>query len=204
MKKINITDIHLSDYNPRTATEDFLENLNKSIEEFGLVDPIIINLTTNKIISGHQRYKILKESGITELNLIELGDIGWAFLSEELTIENEDYEKALNISLNKINAEFDHKKVNQILLELEDNGVDLNITGFDKELNETLIDFNNLGSSLTRERNTHIFEKFIFSDIEIDLTESESHKLNNIYQEYLNHFGVNIGFINYLLGGSDE
>ena len=97
--KIRLTDITPADYNPRKIHNTEYSKLTDSIRNFGLVDPIIINLRNNKIIGGHQRYKVLldeytsnKEYG--ELNLIKLGDIGWAFPNTDLRIESEEHEKS--------------------------------------------------------------------------------------------------------------
>ena len=78
-----------------------MNKLKNSIETFGLVDPIIINLDNNTIIGGHQRYKALNKLGIESLNLIKLGGIGWCFVNDNIAKLDENYEKALNISLNK-------------------------------------------------------------------------------------------------------
>ena len=44
LKEINISDITPSDYNPRKISDKDFNKLKKSLKEFGLVDPIIINL----------------------------------------------------------------------------------------------------------------------------------------------------------------
>ena len=45
--------------NPRQLSKHAAEHIQKSIEKFGVVDPLIINLD-NKIVGGHQRKLILK------------------------------------------------------------------------------------------------------------------------------------------------
>ena len=60
VKEININDIHEAEYNPRTISNTELTKLKNNIQEFGIVDPIIVNLKNNTIIGGHQRYKVLK------------------------------------------------------------------------------------------------------------------------------------------------
>ena len=61
IQTISITDISPSNNNPREIDSEGVEILEKSIKNFGLVEPILINLKNNKnrIISGHQRYDIL-------------------------------------------------------------------------------------------------------------------------------------------------
>ena len=136
MKSIKITDIVPAEYNPRIMSEEEFIKLGNSIGEFGLVDPIIINLKNNKIIGGHQRYDVLlnqyMDNKLNEnLCLIELGDIGWCFPNEDLKIKSEEHEKALNLALNKISGDWDFEKVNIILDGLEDVGFDVSLTGFD-------------------------------------------------------------------------
>lgn len=139
IKKINITDINEADYNPRTISDDEMTKLENSITEFGFVDPMIINLKNNKLIGGHQRYNALlslnmkKGNFVEELNLVELGDIGWVFPDMDLKIESEQHEKALNIALNKISGTWDNEKLFTLLEELEYDDMGIELTGFTNE-----------------------------------------------------------------------
>lgn len=134
MDTIKITDIVPAEYNPRKISDDDYNRLSNSITEFGFVDPIIINLKNNRIIGGHQRYEVLVEeymqSQEDELLLIPLGDIGWVFPSADLKIESESHEKALNIALNKISGQWNNEKLQRLIIDLELEDVDLNLTGF--------------------------------------------------------------------------
>ena len=89
LEKIKVEDIVPAEYNPRKISDDELGKLEKSIDEFGFVDPIIINLKNNRIVGGHQRFKIIKKENIKELNLLRLGNVGWAFVDTDLKIKNE-------------------------------------------------------------------------------------------------------------------
>jgi len=137
VEKIKITDLIPSDYNPRIMPENEATKLRNSLETFGLVDPIVINLKNNHIIGGHQRFEVLIDQHLEdnkifdELNMIRLGDIGWVFTDTDLKVESEDHEKALNLSLNKISGEWDSEKLFVILEELEVNNFDIELTGFD-------------------------------------------------------------------------
>lgn len=136
-EKIKLTDIIPAPYNPRQINQTEYNKLTQSINEFGFVDPIIINLKNNHIIGGHQRYDVLLNNHIQnntqypELNLIRLGDIGWIFPDTDLKIKNNDYEKALNIALNKIQGEWDTSKLETLFNELNLNDFNLDLTGFD-------------------------------------------------------------------------
>ena len=136
--KIKITDIKPADYNPRKISGKDYDNLMNSIREFGLVDPIIINLNDNTVIGGHQRYDVLMDMYMlgdidNELSVLKMGDIGWVFLDDQLKVKNEDYERALNIALNKISGDWDIEKLAFVLDELDEDGFDVELTGFGSE-----------------------------------------------------------------------
>jgi len=99
MEIINIKtkDLIPADYNPRMMDEKSAKDLEESITEFGLVDPIIVNKykgRENIIIGGHQRYNIAKKMGFEELPCVYV----------ELPLKAE---KELNIRLNKNTGEWD-------------------------------------------------------------------------------------------------
>lgn len=118
-----------------------------------MVDPIIINLKNNHIIGGHQRYNIIQDQSMQnnefdlELNLIKLGDIGWVFPNTNLQIENENYEKALNIALNKITGQFDETKLNDLLTKIDFDISKLGLSINENEISED--EFKFMGSHST-------------------------------------------------------
>ncbi len=118
-ESINIEKLKPAEYNPRLdlkpGDKEF-EKIRKSIQEFGYVDPVIIN-KDGTIVGGHQRYKVLKEMGYTEIQCIVI-DV------------DKDKEKALNIALNKISGDWDKTKLKDLLTELQGIGL-AEITGFD-------------------------------------------------------------------------
>ena len=147
-EKINLNSLIPSDYNPRVMSESQTKKLAHNLEQFGLVDPIIINLKNNHIIGGHQRYNILLEKyggqiegTDQEFYLVRLGDIGWVFEDTQLTINDDNHEKALNLSLNRLDGNFDDDKVTQLLEDLQMDNFDLDLTGFeDYEIIEYSLD----------------------------------------------------------------
>ena len=117
--KVNINELISPEYNPRQITDDEMEKLKNSINEFGYIAPIIVNKHNNHIVGGNQRYEALKSLGYTDVDVI--------FVDEP----DLNREKALNIALNKISGEWDTEKLFVILEELEVNDFDLGLTGFD-------------------------------------------------------------------------
>ena len=134
--KIKLTQIEKAEYNPRTITEESQRKLENSLKEFGLVDPIIINLKNNRIIGGHQRYDIIMqdaENQNREYPLVKYGDYGLILDYEPPTIENEDKEKILNVALNNPNltGDWDFNKLENILNDLKLKDLEVELTGFD-------------------------------------------------------------------------
>lgn len=149
IKKIKIEDIKPARYNPRSISDKDFKKLSESIEQFGLVDPIIINLKNHNIIGGHQRFDYLYyEKKDTELHLIELGDIGWVFSDTDLEIKDDNHEKALNLALNRISGEWNYDELNKLLDELAEFDLD-KVTGFDYDLDEIDYEFIPLNDEYT-------------------------------------------------------
>ena len=68
-KKFKIEQIKPAKYNPRTISDEAMAGLARSIYKFGCVEPIIVNVrgNINRIVGGHQRYKVIKAAGIKEV-----------------------------------------------------------------------------------------------------------------------------------------
>ncbi|WP_100064999.1 site-specific DNA-methyltransferase [Miniphocaeibacter massiliensis] len=131
IKKIAIDKLIPAEYNPRIDLKPGdleYEKLKRSIETFGYVEPVIWNKTTSRVVGGHQRLKVLKDIGHNEIDcvIVEL---------------DEDKEKALNVSLNKISGDWDKEKLTDLITELEGVDFDLSIMGFEPyELDELFKD----------------------------------------------------------------
>ena len=93
IEEIEISKLKPATYNPRQISTKQYNDLKKSIERFGLVDPIIVN-KDNTVIGGHQRLKIIKSMGEKTIGCIVL-DL------------NKEQERELNIRLNKNTGDFD-------------------------------------------------------------------------------------------------
>jgi ParB-like chromosome segregation protein Spo0J len=108
-------------YNPRKSlapTSPAYRKLKASLAEFGLVEPLVWNEPTGRVVGGHARLRILKELGYTEVpvSVVRL---------------DEAREKALNVVLNNQEAQgrYDPAKLAALLEEL--TGLpELALTGF--------------------------------------------------------------------------
>lgn len=128
-KVMRLEDIKPAEYNPRvrlTEVDHEYKALKASIDEFGLVVPLIVNERTGTLVSGHQRLNVMLSEGVEE--------------TEVVIVDMEpEREKALCIALNKISGQWDYGALADILEELRDSPVDILATGFsDDEIADLL------------------------------------------------------------------
>ncbi|MEN6427292.1 MAG: site-specific DNA-methyltransferase [Phycisphaerales bacterium] len=64
-----IEELQTADYNPRVISDDALTGLRNSVQRFGCVEPIVVNVRGGgrKIVGGHQRLKALQALGIKKV-----------------------------------------------------------------------------------------------------------------------------------------
>ena len=95
--KKKIKDLKPAEYNPRELTKKQYEDLRNSLEEFGVVEPVLVNVNPDRlniVVGGHQRLRIWSEMGNE--------DFPCAVVDLPL-----DKEKELNIRLNKNGGQWD-------------------------------------------------------------------------------------------------
>ena len=165
VKKL-IADLFPADYNPRKdlqPKDTEYQQLKRSVQEFGYVEPVIYNVQTGVVVGGHQRLKVLQDLGYTEIECVEV-DI------------SEPQEKALNIALNKISGDWDTVKLRELLEDLQGLDVDLELMGF------TSVDLDGLGldTSALEDRKDH--EWFNSGD------KGEAREGEDEYNEFLEKF----------------
>lgn len=129
VSKIPIDQLNPAAYNPRKDLQPGdpeYEKLKRSIQEFGYVEPIVWNKRTGNIVGGHQRYKVLLDMGMREVDCVVV-DL------------DETKEKALNLALNKIQGDWDYLKLKELLQELDTGEFDIELTGFGMDEIEQLL-----------------------------------------------------------------
>src|ERR1039458_6918452 len=103
-------------YNPRRIAPEQLAALRRSLRTFGVVEPVVANRRSGRIVGGHQRVRAAEAEGIETLPVV------WVDLDET-------GERQLNLALNRISGEWDEPALAALLEELGAAGLDL--TGFD-------------------------------------------------------------------------
>ena len=130
IKSIATNRINPAPYNPRKdlkPDDRQYQQLVRSIDEFGFVEPLVWNTRTGNLVGGHQRFKVLLAQGVQEVQ-VSVVDLPMA------------KEKALNIALNKISGAWDNDKLAELLDELlRSPEIEIDSMGFEMPEAEQLI-----------------------------------------------------------------
>lgn len=128
---VDINSIKPYENNAKEHPREQIEQIKKSIQEFGNNDPIAV--WNNEIVEGHGRYEALKELEETTIPIIRLDNL------------TDEQRKAYTLVHNKLtmNSDFDFDLLNTELdsimdINMEDFGFDLNLEL--EEIDETDLD----------------------------------------------------------------
>ena len=161
IKKAPVKDLVSPEWNPRQITDEELEKLKTSLEEFGYIEPIIVNDVNNHVVGGNQRLRALIALGYDEVDCVYVH------------IEDINKEKACNVALNKISGDWDEDKLRVVLEDIELSPIDIKLTGFEElELTELEVK-----EPITVHEDDFNFEDE--EDIEVNVKEGDLFKLGN-------------------------
>lgn len=116
--KVSVDVLKPYEKNPRVMPEREMKALKRSLDEFGFVEPVVVD-EHMLIIGGHQRVEAAKALGIKKVPVMIVAGL-------------DDAEKAaLNVALNRIHGDWDLDKLTDVLhdISLKDD-LDLDLTGF--------------------------------------------------------------------------
>lgn len=228
-KLVNIDILIPAEYNPRIDLQrgdEEYEKLKAVISQFGFVQPIVFNERTNVIVGGHQRLKVAKDLGYTQVPTVTVD------------LDDKD-EKILNLALNKVGGAFDEEKLGNLLAELQGTDIDLDLTGFNSiEIEELTLAFGdiNLSTDIDDYSSSNVEDEFdpfddddeelpenvglekqggdgqsrisnhklTFGKFRCMLTEEEYDKLVEKYKQYSDINRNDYGFVGWLLEGAVE
>lgn len=112
--------------NPRKIDPETFKRLKRSLEDFGIVDPVIARRSDNMVIGGHQRLAVAKSVGIEKVPVVY--------------VEFPDNKAAmLNVALNKVTGEWDWPKLGDLFQEFDTGSLDLEMSGFGLDEIEGLV-----------------------------------------------------------------
>jgi len=126
IENIDPAELMPADYNPRVMPEDQARALQRSLDRWGFVEPVVVNTRTGHIVGGHQRVTAALALALPSVPVVRVD------------LDDTD-EKALNIALNKISGEWDEDKLGALLAELDDGGA-ADLTGFGSDELQGILD----------------------------------------------------------------
>lgn len=125
---IDFASVNPAAYNPRvrlTQNDPEYQSIKASLDEFGLVQPLVFNRKTKNLVGGHQRMWIMQDCGRTQAHMVVV----------DLPLEKE---KRLNVALNGITGKWDRPMLGTVLAELQAAQQNIHNLGF------TTVDLNAL------------------------------------------------------------
>ena len=112
--------------NPRTMPHSEMRALERSIVNWGFVEPVVVD-EAYLIIGGHQRVQAARNQGLKTVPVMMIEGL------------DEDEKVILNIALNKIHGRWEEYQLSELLNDLSKKAVDLDLTGFTKEEVDSLL-----------------------------------------------------------------
>jgi DNA modification methylase len=104
--------------NPRRIGDEELDSLERSLRQFGFVQPVLARTEDRTVIGGHQRLVAARRLGLTTV------PVTWLDITTEQA-------RLLNLALNKISGSWDEQLLARLLADLQTNAsVDLTLSGF--------------------------------------------------------------------------
>lgn len=193
--KAHIDEIKAYEKNAKEHPREQIEQIKKSILEYGNNDPIAVD-ENNVIIEGHGRYIALRELGYDTVEIIRL---------EHMT---EEQKKAYRLVHNKLtmNSDFDFDLLEKELAELTAFDVDMSLFGFDESIFDIFFDEAPNEIQLPREEvGTAIKRKSLkFGSVTIYMSDEEAARFENLYDLFMEQNGNAFGFVNELLDYGDK
>ena len=139
VEQVPIDELHPDPANPRRISEEELDALERSLRQFGFVQPVLARREDRTVIGGHQRLVAARRLGLTSV------PVTWL----DVTVEQA---RLLGLALNKISGTWDDALLARLLADLQTlPDVDLSLSGFgDDEIKDLL------RSLETREKREHV------------------------------------------------
>src|SRR5450759_829758 len=105
IEEVPIDQLRPDPANPRRIGEDELDSLERSLRQFGFVQPVLARREDGVVIGGHQRLLAARRLGLATVPVTYL----------DLPIEQA---RLLNLALNKIGGSFDDALLARLLADL--------------------------------------------------------------------------------------
>ena len=175
--------------NARTHSEGQVDQIAASIKEFGFTNPILVR--QDGIIAGHGRLLGARKLKMERVPVIRL---------DHLTATQA---KALVIADNKIalGSSWDNEMLRSEIEGLREEGVDLDMTGFDLDELSALLETDVEQIETDSDDTGNPPASFEFREWKIEMSHAEANLLERKITEYTEERGTLVGFIGWLANG---
>jgi hypothetical protein len=121
VEQVPIDDLRPDPANPRRIGEEELDALERSLRQFGFVQPVLARREDRTVIGGHQRLVAARRLGLATV------PVTWLDISTEQA-------RLLGLALNKISGSWDDQLLARLLADLGSTpDLDLSLSGFDED-----------------------------------------------------------------------
>ena len=121
VEQVPIDQLRPDPANPRRMSDEELDSLDRSIRQFGFVQPVLARKDDKIVIGGHQRLLAARRLGLATV------PVTWL----DLTVEQA---RLLNLALNKISGSWDEQLLARLLADLQATPeLDLSLSGFGED-----------------------------------------------------------------------
>ena len=163
IEQVPIDQLHPDPANPRRISDEELDALERSIRQFGFVQPVLARRQDGTVIGGHQRLIAARRLGLATVPVI------WLDISVNQA-------RVLNLALNKIGGSFDDQLLARLLADLQSTpNLDLSLSGFGEDEIKDL-----LRSLETREKRERV-ESFDLGEALEEATRAPRSKLGDLW-----------------------
>lgn len=188
--------------NPRRISKEDFESLKKSILTFGDLSGVILNVTTNELVGGHQRVEAFKALGnnvdVQYAEQLQTPTSKGTVATGFVIIDGERYsyrevqwskemQQAANIAANRISGEFDLDLLAQVTYEIQQANPDLvSLTGqTEKEVQKLMESIGVIDAQPPAEENQDNDDEK--NELVFSLTAEQSEYVSNV----LEHIRIN-------------
>jgi len=126
VEQVTLADMRPAPWNPRTITGFQQDALVRSMQEFGVVEPVVLN-ADGMILGGHQRY----DAAVA---------LGWESLPAVRVDLDDKKARLLNLALNRISGDWDMPRLAEVLQAIDaETPETLALAGFAEEEVERIL-----------------------------------------------------------------
>jgi ParB-like chromosome segregation protein Spo0J len=126
VEQVAIDQLRPDPANPRCIGQDEFDSLERSIRQFGFVQPVLARREGGTVIGGHQRLVAARRLGLAAVPVTYL----------DLSVEQA---RVLSLALNKISGSWDDTLLARMLADLAASEADLTLSGFGQDELATLL-----------------------------------------------------------------